>query len=65
MHVLHAADPQVELGHEQPLEAQQQVQRGGALLADVFCLQIIGDAASNILQPGDGLGGDVPVETNM
>ena len=58
---LGAVDPQVQLADQQPLEAQQQVQRGRALLAHLLRLLAAGDTAGHVLQPGDGLGRHVPV----
>lgn len=57
---LGAAGAQVQFADQQPLEAQQQVQRRRALLADLLGLEIVGDPASDVLQPGDGLRRDVP-----
>lgn len=54
-------DTEVELADQQPLEAQQQVQRRRAFLAVVLGLQIVGDAqVGNVLQSGDGLRRDIP-----
>lgn len=60
---LHAVGAEVQLADQQPLEAQQQVERRRALLADALRLQIVGNPPSDVLQPRDGLGGNVPAKT--
>lgn len=52
----------IQLTDEQALETQQQVQGGGSVSTGLLHVQAGRDPAGHVLQPGHGLGSNVPAE---